>query len=114
MTHQRSLVCAGAVPAAVGDRTALLRVVADPLRWRILRLLAAEALCVCHLQEELGVGQTLVSHHLRALRDAGLVTGEACGRFTYYSLRPGAFDGVRDDLAALARASRADTGRRPC
>ncbi|MGH3658999.1 MAG: ArsR/SmtB family transcription factor, partial [Micromonosporaceae bacterium] len=51
----------------------VLRVLADPMRAAILELLAVEELCVCHLQEELEAKQTLVSHHLKALRDAGLV-----------------------------------------
>jgi ArsR family transcriptional regulator, arsenate/arsenite/antimonite-responsive transcriptional repressor len=93
---------------------AVLPVVADPLRLRILELLAVEQLCVCHLQEALAAKQALVSHHLRALREAGLVETEACGRFTYYRLRPGAFDAVRDALADLAAASRATLPRRPC
>jgi ArsR family transcriptional regulator, arsenate/arsenite/antimonite-responsive transcriptional repressor len=91
-----------------------LRVVADPVRLRILALLARESLCVCHLQQELALGQTLVSHHLRALRHAGLVATEPAGRFTYYRLRPGALDQVRDVVDGLAQAARTDVPRRPC
>ena len=53
-----------------------LRALGEPLRWRIAELLAGEELCVCHLVEELGAPQSLVSHHLRVLRDAGLVEAE--------------------------------------
>ena len=83
----------------------LLRVVADPVRLRVLELLAAEELCVCHLQDELDLKQTLVSHHLRVLREAGLVGAEPRGRFTYYRLRPGALDGVRTLVTGLADAA---------
>jgi len=96
------------------DVSEVMRAVADPVRCQILRLLAAQSLCVCHLQDALGIKQTLVSHHLRALRGAGLVDTEPCGRFTYYSLRPGAFEAVRHLLEELATASRADLPRRPC
>jgi len=89
-----------------------LRALADPVRWRIVQLLAREQLCTCHLQDELRAKQTLVSHHLRALRDAGLVETEPCGRFTYYRLAPGALDGLADDLRALAGA--AVVPKRPC
>ena len=65
---------------------ATLQILADPVRAAILERLATESLCVCHLQDELGAKQTLVSHHLRALREAGLVLAEPCGRFTYYRL----------------------------
>lgn len=92
----------------------VLKVVADPLRLRILDLLAAEQLCVCHLQEALGVRQTLVSHHLRALREAGVVETEPCGRFTYYRLRPGGLAAALAALAALDGAAVAPARKRPC
>lgn len=88
--------------------------VSDPLRARILELLAVEQQCTCHLQEALGAKQTLITHHLTALREAGLVTSEAQGRFTYYRLVPGAFDAAVASLAALQEASRRELPRRPC
>jgi ArsR family transcriptional regulator, arsenate/arsenite/antimonite-responsive transcriptional repressor len=81
--------------AAPHDET--LRAIAEPVRWRIVELLAAEELCVCHLVDELGVAQPLVSHHLRVLRDAGLVATSKHRYWTYYRLLP-------DGLAALARS----------
>jgi ArsR family transcriptional regulator len=96
------------------DPADLLRLIANPVRARIVELLAAEQLCTCHLQDALGAKQTLVSHHLKALREAGVVDTAPCGRFTYYRLRPGAFDGARDVLAALAAASRTAPPRKPC
>ncbi len=100
------------IPAIADTTVESLRLLADPLRWRIVQLLAGEQLCTCHLQEELGAKQTLVSHHLRALRDAGLVETEPCGRFTYYRLRVGALDAVAAQLGAIARADAPP--RRPC
>jgi ArsR family transcriptional regulator len=94
---------------------ALFKVLADPLRRRIVDLLATEALCTCHLVEETGAGQTTVSHHLRVLRETGMVDTEACGRFTYYRLRPEALRRMADGLADLAtRAQAARSSRRPC
>ena len=95
----------------------VLRLLADPLRARIVTLLAAEALCTCHLVEETGAKQTNISNHLRVLREAGLVDTEPCGRFTYYRLRPEplqALAGHITDLAETARAARTDNIRRPC
>jgi ArsR family transcriptional regulator len=92
-----------------------LRAAAEPLRWRILTLLAEEELCVCHLVETLDAPQSLVSHHLRVLRDAGLVESERFRYWTYYRLRPVALEGVGRrliDLAGQARISK--TTRRPC
>lgn len=88
-----------------------MRILGDPLRWRIVELLAAEELCVCHLVEELGVRQPLVSHHLRALHDAGLVESERYRYWTYYRLRPAAFAQLADRLAAMTAAP---DRRRPC
>lgn len=98
--------------AAVPDA---LRAVADPLRWRILRLLAREELCVCHLVEALDAPQSLVSHHLRTLRDTGLVDTERYRYWTYYRLRPGAMEELGQRLIDLARGAPAPgSTRRPC
>jgi arsenate reductase len=90
------------------------RALGDPLRWRIVELLATEQLCVAHLTEELGVGQPLVSHHLRALRTAGLVTADRYRYWTYYRLHPDALRLLADHLDGLARAAPSGTAcRRP-
>lgn len=97
--------------------TDVLRLLADPLRARIVTLLAGEALCTCHLVEETGARQTNVSNHLRVLRQAGLVETEPCGRFTYYRLRPQALEELAGRLTALAHAAgdvRDRDIRRPC
>jgi ArsR family transcriptional regulator, arsenate/arsenite/antimonite-responsive transcriptional repressor len=92
-----------------------LRAVADPLRWRILTLLGREELCVCHLVEILEATQSLVSHHLRVLRDAGLVESERHRYWTYYRLRKDAFETLGHHLLDLAgTAPPAGTFRRPC
>ena len=94
---------------------ATLRLLADPLRARIVALLAVEQLCTCHLVELTGAGQTNVSNHLRALREAGMVTAEPCGRYTYYRLEPAALLTLADRLTSLAGAAAASSGRRrPC
>lgn len=74
-------------------------VLADPTRLRLLSLIAAagEACAACDLVEPLGVSQPTVSHHLKVLREAGLVESEKRGRWVYY--RP-----VRESLAVLSRA----------
>ena len=93
---------------------AALQVLADPTRWTILGLLAGEELCTTHLRDALGLAQPLVSHHLRVLREAELVTTEPCGRWTYYRLAPGALDGVHAALGDLVRAAALPSTRRPC
>ena len=97
-------------------QTDVLRVLADPLRLRIVELLATEQLCPCHIVEETGARQTNVSNHLRILREAGLVEADPAGRYTYYRLVPEALDalaGALDGLAAGARAA-AEVRRPAC
>ncbi len=92
-----------------------LKAAAEPLRWRILKSLACEELCVCHLTEDLGVPQPLISHHLRVLRDAGLVDSEKWRYWTYYRLTPVAVAALGGQLAGLAASAPAPASeRRPC
>lgn len=92
-----------------------LRAVAEPLRWRILALLGQEELCVCHLVEALDAPQSLISHHLRVLRDAGLVESERYRYWTYYRRRTGALGDLGRQLIDLADGTPpTGTTRRPC
>lgn len=103
------------VDVDVAAGPALLRVLAEPLRWRIVELLAREELCVCHLVEELEVAQPLVSHHLRVLRDAELVETSRWRYWTYYRVRPEAVARLGATLTSLAEtAPTAGDRRRPC
>lgn len=70
---------------------ALLKAVADPTRLQLLALIrAAEAgeACVCDLTEPLGLTQPTVSHHLKVLTDAGLLTREKRATWAWFSLVP--------------------------
>jgi len=77
---------------------------ADPLRLQIVESLAREHLCTCHLIEITGARQTTISHHLRILREAHVILGEAQGRFTWYRLAPGAFADGLMHLKGIASA----------
>ncbi|WP_328875514.1 metalloregulator ArsR/SmtB family transcription factor [Streptomyces sp. NBC_00287] len=95
--------------------TDLIRVLADPLRLRIVTLLAKETLCTTHLVEETGARQTNLSNHLRVLREAGVVETEPCGRFTYYRLKPDVIDSLAGRFAELAASARtAAENKRAC
>jgi ArsR family transcriptional regulator, arsenate/arsenite/antimonite-responsive transcriptional repressor len=101
-----------ATPELTADR---VRLYADPLRLRIVRLLAAEELCTCHLVAETGAKQPTVSHHLRVLREAGVVEAEASGAYTYYRLRPGVLADLGAAFTALAQRAASPRRRRlPC
>lgn len=98
--------CCGGVTGGVleteqAERLAkAFRALGDPTRVRLLSLIAAadagEA-CVCNLTAPVGLSQPTVSHHLKQLVDAGLVTREQRGRWAYYAVAPEA-------LTALAAA----------
>lgn len=97
--------------------TELLRALADPLRLRIVTLLAHETLCTIHLVAETGAKQTNLSNHLRVLREAGVVETEPCGRFIYYRLKPEVIDALAGqfaELAATARTTAAEGRKRAC
>ena len=70
----------------------LFQALSDPRRLRIIDLLRGGERCVCDLQADLACAQSLLSFHLRALRDAGLVTTRKDGRWIHYAL---ATDGLR-------------------
>ncbi|WP_082096421.1 ArsR/SmtB family transcription factor [Demequina gelatinilytica] len=86
-------------PAAV----ALLQAAADPVRWTVLARLADGPRCVCDLQEHVDVSSTLLSYHLRILRDAELVTATRRGRWIDYALAPDASSRLTEALPAPAR-----------
>jgi ArsR family transcriptional regulator len=101
--------------AAEAAHAPAVRGLADPLRARIVELLASEQLCVCHLTEELDVAQPLVSHHLKVLREAGLVESERWRYWTYYRLRVHALLELASRLEDLAASAPTDARRRrPC
>ena len=68
----------------------LLKVLGDPTRLRILRLLVAteEEICVCEFVDSLQERQYNVSKHVRVLEQSGIIAGEKEGRFTYYRMLP--------------------------
>jgi DNA-binding transcriptional ArsR family regulator len=74
----------------------LLQAVADPTRLSILRQLSTEGpVCACGFDDCCTVGQPTISHHLRALREAGWVSSERRGTWIYYSIRPEAVERFR-------------------
>ncbi|WP_420811780.1 ArsR/SmtB family transcription factor [Micromonospora endophytica] len=85
----------------------VVRLLADPLRARIVQVLAAGPATTSHLVADTGAKQPNVSGHLRLLREAGVVAAEPRGRFTYYRLRPDALQGAALHLADLAEQARA-------
>ncbi|MEE8457214.1 MAG: metalloregulator ArsR/SmtB family transcription factor [Acidimicrobiia bacterium] len=68
-----------------------LKALSDPTRLRLFSLIASQAeRCACDLTEPLGVSQPTVSHHLKVLTEAGLLTREQRGKWAYFSVSAGA------------------------
>jgi ArsR family transcriptional regulator len=78
-----------------------LQAVAEPNRARIVELLAHGEHCVCDVGGALGLGTALVSHHLRVLREAGLVGERREGRWVHYALDVERLARLRVAVAAL-------------
>jgi len=93
----------------------LFQALSDEKRLRILSMLGSGERCVCELTDALDVGQSLLSFHLKTLREAGLVTDRREGRWVYYRLVPEALAEARDAVEAMA-APRAPSPPReaPC
>jgi ArsR family transcriptional regulator len=87
----------------------LFRALGDETRLRLLERLRGGEQCVCDLTDELETSQSLLSFHLRTLKDAGLVTDRRQGRWVYYTLNAEALDAAArlvEDLKPSRRALR--------
>jgi ArsR family transcriptional regulator len=84
----------------------LFAALADPTRLAIVRQLASVGeVCACDFTGCCGVGQPTVSHHLRVLREAGMIEGERRGVWIWYRLRPAALGRLQRVIAGLAPTS---------
>jgi ArsR family transcriptional regulator len=99
--------CCSSVLAAPLDETQAAEMasgfmaLADPVRLRLLSLLAAAAdgeVCVCNFVGPLGKSQSTISHHLKVLSETGLVYGERRGKWVWYSLNTGRLAELRAAL----------------
>ena len=109
-TRQRPPDCCSAPPVArplpVAERdelVAVLRALADPTRLEVFRLIAAQSgpLCVCDIVDRFDLRQPTISHHLKVLREAGLVTVSRRGTWAYYAVNPHGLEQARAGLEAL-------------
>ena len=97
--------CPGLLVAPLGEDQAVdlarvFKALSDPVRLRLLSLIASHAggeACVCDLTDVFDLSGPTISHHLKVLREAGLITGERRGTWVYYWLRPE----MTDRLAAI-------------
>lgn len=77
--------------AAAMDMAAKFKALSDPVRLRLLSSVASHAggeACVCDISPGLAVSQPTISHHLKVLRDAGLLTSQRRASWVYYAVVP--------------------------
>jgi ArsR family transcriptional regulator, arsenate/arsenite/antimonite-responsive transcriptional repressor len=84
----------------------VLKALAEPTRLRLLSLVAAHGAdgeaCICELTEPVGLSQPTVSHHMKVLVDAGLLTREQRGKWAYFRVVPREIDAVATLLSSMA------------
>ncbi len=78
----------------------------DEKRLIILELLQSGEKCACKLLEELNIGQSTLSHHMRILCESNIVTGRKEGKWTYYSINP---EGVKRAQELLQLSTKLNT-----
>ena len=85
---------------AASDLAATFKALGDPTRVANVNRLAAHECCVCDLTAAFELSQPTVSHHLRILRDAGLVSSERRGTWAFYRLAPDAVERLQGVFAS--------------
>jgi ArsR family transcriptional regulator, arsenate/arsenite/antimonite-responsive transcriptional repressor len=83
------------------QQAALLKAVADPVRLQLISLIAAapdREACVCDMTEAVGLAQPTVSHHLKVLTEAGVLSRERRGTWAWFSLQPARLREIGDIL----------------
>lgn len=107
--HGRALALIDEVEA---DRVAaMFKALGDPVRLRLTALIAAQdEICVCHLTPHFALSGPTISHHLKQLREAGLIDSERRGTWIYYRIRPDALHALGQILHPLADESRSWAG----
>ncbi|HVA52512.1 MAG TPA: metalloregulator ArsR/SmtB family transcription factor [Acidimicrobiales bacterium] len=84
-----------------GDMAQIFGALGDPVRLRMLSLVASQdEVCSCSLEEPLGKSQPTISHHTRILAEAGLIVGEKRGRWMWWRVVPERLEDVARILAS--------------
>jgi ArsR family transcriptional regulator, arsenate/arsenite/antimonite-responsive transcriptional repressor len=105
MSMQRCCPPAEVIEADFEPTAALIKAIADPYRLTMLATLAAadDDVCVCDFTDGLPLEQPTVSHHLRILREAGLVTCARRGTWVHYRLASDARKRLADSVSLIFR-----------
>jgi ArsR family transcriptional regulator, arsenate/arsenite/antimonite-responsive transcriptional repressor len=103
-TSSDELCCGSLIEAPLSESDAnelarVLAAIADPIRLRLLSIVAdADEVCSCDLEVPLRRSQPTISHHTTILSDAGLISGEKRGRWTWWRIEPNRLGAIRRAL----------------
>lgn len=95
------------MPIAESERNSLVskhKALSDPTRFEIFRLIAAqgEPICACDVGDRFDVSQPTISHHMKILSEAGLITVSRRGVWAYYEVDPRGVESLRRSMDAAA------------
>jgi ArsR family transcriptional regulator, arsenate/arsenite/antimonite-responsive transcriptional repressor len=102
------LVCEPLGASAATGLAQVFKALGDPVRLRLVSLIGAHQggeVCVCELTTAFDLTQPTISHHLKVLREAGIIDGERRGTWVYYWLVPAALERMAALLSATAQAA---------
>jgi len=100
-----------------GELARMFKALGDPVRLRILSLIASHEggeCCVCDISPAFEVSQPTISHHLKTLREAGLLDCERRGTWVYYWVNPAALEQLSAVLSPATDSPNAPSTRRTC
>jgi ArsR family transcriptional regulator len=115
LISESSIVEADAVSTpGLGNLQAVLAQLSEPNRLRIFALLARGEACVCEIENAMALPQNLVSHHLRVMREAGLVLARREGRWMHYAVNKQTLEQIYPVVCALLDPARIGDRRSSC
>ena len=85
------------------DTAKMLKAISDPKRLRIIDMLSCGELCACVILESFHITQPTLSHDMKVLGEAGLITDRREGKNIYYSLNKKALDAMHDTIGRIIR-----------
>ena len=102
-------------PLPLPDATNVLdmfKALSDPTRFEIFRLVAAQQapICACDVVDRFQVSQPTISHHMKVLRDAGLISVSRRGVWAYYAVEPRGLEILQETIGTFMPAELAATG----
>lgn len=88
-----------------------LKALAESTRLKILKMLSQEEMCVCEIIDKLHLSQPAVSHHLKILRQADIITDRKAGKWVFYSLNRDEYLSLLEEIQFIAMSNKPVTAK---